>query len=39
VTPDGRRFLMVKGPSFGPGTRLNLILNWTGELNRLAPKP
>ena len=39
VSADGRRFLMVKGPSLAPETRINVILNWTGELQRLAPKP
>ncbi len=37
VSPDGQRFLMVKDEStFG---RLNLVLNWSEELNRLAPRP
>jgi hypothetical protein len=33
VHPDGQRFLMVKS---GAGL-LNVVLNWTEELNRLAP--
>jgi hypothetical protein len=35
VSPDGQRFLMVKEES-GAG-RLNVVLNWTEELNRLVP--
>ena len=38
VAPDGR-FLMVKqdGPSEGP-TRVNVVLNWHEELERLVPR-
>jgi Tol biopolymer transport system component len=35
VTPDGQRFFMVKDET--TGGRLNVILNWFTELNRLAP--
>jgi Tol biopolymer transport system component len=35
VSPDGQRFVMVKEES-GAG-RLNVVLNWTEELNRLVP--
>lgn len=34
---DGRRFLMVKDDS--SSGRLNVVLNWFEELNRLAPHP
>jgi hypothetical protein len=34
VSPDGQRFVMVKEES-GAG-RLNVVLNWTEELKRLA---
>jgi Tol biopolymer transport system component len=35
VTPDGQRFIMVKDEA--TGSRLNVVLNWSAELNRLAP--
>lgn len=35
VSPDGQRFAMVKDDS-GSG-RLNVVLNWSEELNRLVP--
>jgi Tol biopolymer transport system component len=35
VSPDGQRFVMVKDDS--ASGRLNIILNWTEELKRLAP--
>jgi len=35
VSPDGQRFLMVKDES--SAGRLNIILNWFDELNRLVP--
>jgi len=35
VSPDGQRFVMVKDES-GSG-RLNLVINWSEELNRLVP--
>ena len=37
VAPDGQRFLMVKEDP--KGEELKLILNWTQELERLAPTP
>jgi hypothetical protein len=42
VSPDGRRFLMVKaftpGPTAGSATvDLVVVLNWTDELKRLVP--
>jgi eukaryotic-like serine/threonine-protein kinase len=36
VTPDGQRFIMVKDEA--TGSRLNVVLNWSAELNRLAPR-
>ena len=41
VSPDGRRFLMIK-PVVGPEqaaapTSLIVVLNWTEELKRLVP--
>ena len=36
VTRDGQHFIMVKDEA--GGGRLNVILNWFTELNRLAPK-
>jgi hypothetical protein len=38
VTPDGRRFLMIREGD--PGTssaQINVVLNWTEELKGLAP--
>jgi hypothetical protein len=35
VSQDGQRFLMVKDES--SSGRLNLVINWFTELNRLAP--
>ena len=38
VTPDGQRFLMVKsGDRDAVTTQINVVLNWSDELNRLAP--
>jgi hypothetical protein len=37
VTPDGQRFLMVKGSPRTPATRINVVLNWAEELKRLGP--
>ena len=36
VTPDGRRFLMIKADAGSP-IALAVVLNWTEELKRLAP--
>jgi serine/threonine-protein kinase len=35
VSPDGQRFVMVKDDS--ASGRLNVVMNWTEELKRLAP--
>ena len=35
VTADGQRFVMVKDES--SAGRLNVVLNWQSELNRLVP--
>ena len=37
VSPDGQRFLMVKGSPPLPATRINVVLNWAEELKRLGP--
>ena len=37
VSPDGQRFLMVKPVGTGGATQINVVLNWTEELKRLAP--
>lgn len=38
VSPDGRRFLMVKQSDPPPApTQFNVVLNWFGELERLVP--
>jgi hypothetical protein len=37
VSPDGKRFLMIhRGPGSVP-RQLNVILNWSGALERSAP--
>ena len=35
VSPDGQRFLMIKGEAQSPLTALHLIVNWFEELQRL----
>ena len=38
VSPDGQRFLMIKASEQEPApTQLNVVLNWSDELRRLAP--
>jgi hypothetical protein len=39
VTPDGKRFLMIKGAAAGdePNGRVVYVQNWLHELRRLAP--
>jgi Tol biopolymer transport system component len=38
VGPDGQRFLMIKGSEQeSAATQLNVVLNWSDELRRLAP--
>jgi len=38
VTPDGRRFLMIaESEQVAAATHINIVLNWFGELKRLAP--
>jgi hypothetical protein len=37
VTPDGRRFMMIKGSPPVPATRINVVLDWAEELKRLVP--
>ena len=38
VSPDGRRFLMIKGAGEAPAaTSLVVVQNWTEELKRLVP--
>ncbi|MEE8349995.1 MAG: hypothetical protein V3R94_10510, partial [Acidobacteriota bacterium] len=40
VTPDGRRFLMVReSEEASTVTQLNVVLNWFEELKRLVPTP
>jgi len=38
VTPDGRRFLMIKQERTGIA-QINVVLNWFEELKRLVPTP
>jgi len=39
VSPDGQRFLMLKGDTFGMlgSGQYHVVVNWTEELKRLAP--
>jgi len=38
VSPDGQRFLMIKASEQeSAATQLNVVLNWSDELRRLAP--
>jgi hypothetical protein len=40
LSPDGRRFLMIKQKGTGGGTRapeIVVVLNWFEELERLVP--
>jgi Tol biopolymer transport system component len=37
VSPDGQRFLMVKGSPRMPATRINIVLNLAEQLKRLVP--
>lgn len=37
VTPDGERFVIVLPDEASTPTRLNVVLNWFGELKRLVP--
>ena len=37
ISPDGKRFLMIKEPGEAASTELNLVLNWFEELERLVP--
>ena len=37
ISPDGKRFLMIKRDTSGAGTELILVQNWTEELKRLVP--
>ena len=38
VSPDGQKFLMIKaGEQELAPTQLNVVLNWSDELRRLAP--
>jgi hypothetical protein len=36
VTPDGKRFLMVKSSSQEAPAQINLVLNWLEEVKRLV---
>jgi hypothetical protein len=38
ITPDGRRFVMVKEMN-PPPRRIAVVLNWFEELKRLVPSP
>ena len=43
VTPDGKRFLMIKEPAAttssegGPRPKINVVMNWFEELKQRAP--
>ena len=37
LTPDGNHFILLKSESEDQPTRLNIVLNWFGELQRRLP--
>jgi len=37
LSPDGKRFLMIKGEDTAPPTQIHLVVNWADELRRLVP--
>jgi len=37
VSPDGKRFLMIRRDEGSVPRQLNVILNWSGEMERPAP--
>ena len=37
VSPDGQRFLMIKGNDETPATQINIVLNWFDELKQRVP--
>ncbi|UCC97410.1 MAG: PD40 domain-containing protein, partial [Phycisphaerales bacterium] len=37
ITPDGKRFIMIKPEEGSEPTQINVVLNWLEELERLAP--
>jgi serine/threonine protein kinase len=37
VSPDGQRFLMIKGPGEAAPTQITLVLDWLQELTRQVP--
>jgi len=40
ISPDGQRFLMVKEiPQAASDAQINVVLNWSEDLKRLAPAP
>ena len=43
ISPDGKRFLMIKEPEIstaaGPQPRIDIVLNWFEELKERVPVP
>jgi hypothetical protein len=39
VTPDGRRFLMIRDAPTEQATQINVVVNWFDELKRRVPIP
>jgi eukaryotic-like serine/threonine-protein kinase len=37
ISPDGKRFLMLKGPAAEVPRKINVVLNWTEELKQRVP--
>ena len=37
VTPDGQRFLMIRGTEQKSATQINVVLNWSDELKQRVP--
>ena len=39
VSPDGKRFVMIRRDEESTSTQINVVLNWFEELERLVPTP
>ncbi len=39
VSPDGKRFVMIRPDEESTSTQIHVVLNWFEELKRLVPTP
>ncbi|MHC4174202.1 MAG: hypothetical protein ACYTBX_09485 [Planctomycetota bacterium] len=37
ITPDGKRFIMIKAEEGSEPTQVNIVLNWSEKLKHLVP--